>query len=58
MYERINSGVNALANQEGYAYTLGFMQAQLQLVLQYVPKTKQKMLLEDFERAVQSVLSQ
>lgn len=54
MYDRINSGVNALIEQEGYAYTLGFMQAQLQLVLQYVPKTKQKMLLEDFERAVGS----
>ncbi len=54
MYDRINSGVNALIKQEGYAYTLGFMQAQLQQILQYVPKTKQKMLLEDFEQAVGS----
>lgn len=54
MYERINNGVNALGNQEGWAYTAGFLQSQLTQALSYVPKKYQEQLIKDFEKAVAS----
>lgn len=54
MYNRINAGVDALAKQEGFAYTAGFLQSQLLQAISLLPKTKQKLVLEDFERAVGS----
>lgn len=52
MNNQINSGVNALANQEGWAYTAGFLQSQLLQAIALLPKTKQKVMIADFERAV------
>lgn len=54
MYNRINDGVNALGQQEGWAYTAGFLQSQLLQAIMMLPKTKQAVMIREFERAVGS----
>jgi hypothetical protein len=51
---RINSAADAMINQEGYGYTAGFLVSQLVEALQYMPKTKQKLFMEQLERTVGS----
>jgi len=55
--QRISSGVKALLNSKGGDFTAGFMDAQLSIALEYMPKTKQKAFIEQFERTVGSVVT-
>jgi hypothetical protein len=49
---RLNEAVNALAKEEGWGYTAGFLQSQLAEAVALLPKTKQKMFLAQFEHLV------
>jgi putative transposon-encoded protein len=55
--QRISSGVKALLNDKGGEFTAGFMDAQLGIALSYMPKTKQKEFIAQFESTVGSVVT-
>ena len=52
--KRINVAVDAVLNQEGAAYTAGFLVSQLTAALEAMPKTRQKMFMAQFEAVVGS----
>lgn len=56
--DKLNELINQLIKEKGYGYALGFTQAQMQMMMALLSKKNQKHVEEDFERAVQSVLSQ
>ena len=56
--DKLNELIDQLIKEKGYGYALGFTQAQMLMMMALLSKKNQKYVEEDFERAVQSVLSQ
>jgi hypothetical protein len=55
--QRISSAAKALLQNHGSQYTAGFLESQLAFALQFMPKTKQKEFIAQFERTVGSVVT-
>lgn len=56
--DKLNELIDQLIKEKGYGYALGFTQAQMRMMMALLSKKNQKYVEEDFERAVQGVLSQ
>lgn len=52
VYNDVSRAVNALYDQEGAAWTAGFLTTQLVAAVEQLPKTKQKMFLAQLNRIV------
>ena len=53
-YQDISNAVNALYDQEGAAWTAGFLTSQLVAAVDQLPKTKQKMFIAQLNSIVGS----
>lgn len=53
-YDQISQATNALYDQEGAAFTAGFLTSQLVAAVEMLPKTKQKMFLAQLNAVVGS----